>query len=497
MEKADLLDSIEADRERLETLTRELWEKREVALSEHESAALLAEILENEGFTVTRGIGGLPTAFVAGYGAGTPRIGILGEYDALSGLSQRVATQREPIEEDASERELSDREDASEREPGNHEDAAGHGCGHNLFGVGSLGGASAIKRAIDAGCEGTVVYYGCPAEETLVGKVYMARAGVFDDLDAALSWHPSHHSSPFMARTLAMNSIKYTFRGETAHAGTAPESGRSALDAVGLMNTGVEYMREHIPNDARVHYSITDGGDAPNVVPARATVWYYVRAPTRGTVERLTDWLDDIAEGAALMTQTATERDFVTGCYSFLPNDRLSQLIHENQRMIGTIPFTDEDRGFATELKAHLSPETIQGQLPDGPPELLTEMGDRALYSEPQPPFDRGELRPGSTDVGDVSWITPTAQFWAAAWPVGTPAHSWQAVAASGSFGSKTAVYAAKVLAATAWDLLTDESECEDGSILADAHEAFDEQTAYASYETSLPEGSEPPIPSQ
>lgn len=470
MEKIDLLETIEADRERLERLSRQLWEIREVALSEHESAALLSGVLENEGFTVTRGIGGLPTAFVAEYGAGTPRIGILGEYDALPGLSQRVTAQREQA---------------------TAKDAPGHGCGHNLFGVGSLGGASAVKRAIDAGNDGTVVYYGCPAEETLVGKVYMARAGVFDDLDAVLSWHPSHHNSPFMARTLAMNSIKYTFLGETAHAGTAPESGRSALDAVQLMNTGVEYMREHISTDARIHYTITDGGDAPNVVPARATVWYYVRAPTRGTVERLTDWLDDITEGAALMTQTATERDFVTGCYSYLPNDRLSRVVHENQRLIGTIPFTDDDRAFAEELKAQLSPETIRGQLPDAPPELLAETRDRALFSEPQSAFDRGDLRPGSTDVGDVSWITPTAQFWAAAWPVGTPAHSWQAVAASGSFGSKTAVYAAKVLAGTAWDLMTDES------LLGDAHEEFEEGTTDAAYETPLPAGTEPPIPSQ
>ncbi|WP_135829399.1 amidohydrolase [Halorussus halobius] len=467
MDKAELLDSVAADADRLESLSRTLWETPEVALEETESAELLISVLEDEGFDVERGVGGMPTAFVAEYGDGSSTVGILGEYDALPGLSQQVSAERDPVEEGG----------------------PGHGCGHNLFAVGSLGGALAVKRAIaDGSLDGTVRFYGCPAEETLVGKVYMARAGVFDDLDAAFTWHPSQSSYPFMARTLAMNSVKYEFEGESAHAANSPESGRSALDGVQLMNTGAEYMREHISDEARVHYSIEDGGQAPNVVPPEATVWYYVRAPTREEVERINDWLDDIAEAAATMSQTSVEREFVTGCYDYLPNDRLSAVVHRNMQEIGAVPFTDEDRAFAADLKETLPEETIRSQMSDVPEDRREEILDHALYAEPTESFDAGEVHAGSTEVGDVSWIAPLAQFWAAAWPVGTPSHTWQAVAANGDFGAKTAVYAAKVLAASAYDVL------EDPTVLDEAREEFEEATGGRAYETPLPEGTEPPV---
>lgn len=466
MTKERLLERIDEDSPELLSLARELWENPELGLHETESAELLSQRLESEGFEVERGIGDMPTAFVASYGSGSPRVGILGEYDALPNLSQAVTAQQEPVEEGA----------------------PGHGCGHNLFGVGSLGAAIAVKEEIENGeLDGTVRYYGCPAEETLVGKVYMARDGAFDDLDAALTWHPSHLSAPFKARSLAMNSLEYEFAGQSAHAADSPESGRSALDGVELMNMGAEFMREHVSDDARIHYSILDGGGAPNVVPSSASVWYFVRAPSRDGVERITDWLDEVAEGAALMTQTSVERRFLTGCYDYLSNDVLSDRLRENMRRLGPIDYSESDREFAAELQETLSDETITNrtsQLPDG---VREEVRERTLYSNPLESYDEGTVLSGSTDVGDVSWLTPTAQFWGAAWPVGTPSHSWQAVAANGDFGLKAAVYAAKVLASTAFDVL------EEPAVVREANDEL-RRTRSHEYESPLPEDAEPPF---
>ncbi|MFC7203082.1 amidohydrolase [Haloferax namakaokahaiae] len=466
MNHDETFETVESLNAELVSLTRELWENPELGLHETASAELLSSVLRDAGFEITEGIGGMPTAFSATYGNGEPHIGILGEYDALPGLSQEVSATRDPVERG---------------DPG-------HGCGHNLFGVAGVGAALAMKRAIDDGrATGTVTFFGCPAEEILVGKVFMARDGAFDDLDAALTWHPSHLSAPFMAQTLAMNSVEYNFTGESAHAADSPQSGRSALDAVELLNTGAEFMREHVSDDARIHYTIPDGGGAPNVVPAEATAWYYVRAPTRAEVDRITDWLDDVAEGAAMMTQTTVERQFHTGCYDYVANDTLSEKLLENMRLAGPIPYTDDDREFAAELQETLSQETIEArtaQLPEGPRE---EARQSVLYPDAQPSYDVGTVLNGSTDVGDVSWITPTAQFWAASWPVGTPSHTWQAVASNGSFGAKAAVYAAKVLAATTLDL------CNDDDLLAEARNEF-EETVPNEYETALPEGTEPPF---
>ncbi|EJN61369.1 amidohydrolase [Halogranum rubrum] len=466
MNHDSVFERVESLKPRITSLTEVLWENPELGLHETESAKLLSAELAEAGFDVTEGLGGMPTAFSATYGDGDPHIGILGEYDALPGLSQTVSSSREPVEAGA----------------------PGHGCGHNLFGAAGVGAALAVKEAIDdERLDGTVTFFGCPAEEILVGKVFMARAGAFDELDAALTWHPSHLSAPFMAQTLAMNSVEYNFTGESAHAADSPESGRSALDAVELLNTGAEFMREHLSDDARLHYTIPDGGGAPNVVPAEATAWYYVRAPTRAEVDRITDWLDDVAEGAALMTQTDVERQFHTGCYDYVANHVLSDRVLENMRRAGPIPYTEEDREFAAELQETLSPETVDArtaQLPEGP---RAEARSSVLYPEAQPSYDVDTVLKGSTDVGDVSWITPTAQFWAASWPVGTPSHTWQAVASNGSFGPKAAVYAAKVLAATTLDLLTDDE------LLAAAHEEF-ETFVPGEYETPLPAETEPPF---
>jgi aminobenzoyl-glutamate utilization protein B len=467
MEKEQLFTHIEQDRDRLRELAKRIWETPELGLHEHESAQMLIDALEADGFDVEAGVGDMPTAFTASYGEGGPTIGILGEFDALPGLSQTVTAEREPVDEGS----------------------PGHGCGHNLFGVGALGGAVAVKRAIEQGdLEGTISYYGCPAEETLVGKVFMARAGVFDDLDVALTWHPNTVSTPWLKSSLAMDSIQFTFDGVSAHAAAAPESGRSALDAVELMNTGTEYMREHISEEARVHYVITEGGDAPNVVPPTATVWYYVRAPTRGEVERISDWIKEIAEGAASMTQTAVERRFVTGCYDFLPNQTVTDAVWNNIQAVGPINYTEDDQEFAADLQETLAEDTIEAQLADIPEKYRTELEGHALHPEPIETYDEDQTLSGSTDVGDVSWITPTAQFTAASWPVGTPPHTWQAVAANGGFGLKSVIFAAKVFAGTAYDLLTDPT------MVDNARREFNTATDDRAYETPLATSVTPPF---
>jgi len=465
--KAAVFDRIDADDERLRAIGRTLWETPELGLHEEESAAALIDPLDAAGFTVETGIGGMPTAFVATYGEGDPTVGILGEYDALPELSQRVSAEREPVEAGA----------------------PGHGCGHNLFGTAGVGAAVALADAVDAGdVDGTVAFHGCPAEETLVGKTYMARAGAFDDLDAALTWHPGDRSRPWSGTTNALDSIRFTFEGEPAHAAVSPESGRSALDAAQLANAGVEYMREHVVDDARIHYVITDGGDAPNVVPPETTVWYYVRAPTRAQVDRYTDWLRDVVGGAAAMTGTDVSERYLTGCYDYRANGVLVDLLWGSMRAVGPIDYDDDDRAFAADLQSTLPAERVEESVAELPADHREAAAESALYAEPIAPAAEPAHTHGSTEVGDVSWITPTAQFRAATWAVGTPPHTWQAVAANGDFGLKGIAFAAKVLAGTAYDLLADPET------LAAAREEFESTIGADAYETPLPDAAEPPF---
>ncbi|MFW5965278.1 MAG: amidohydrolase [Halodesulfurarchaeum sp.] len=467
MAKSGVFEAIDQRDDDLRALSKDIWEHPEIGLEEEYAANRLREELESAGFTCERGIGGMPTAFTATYGEGEPVIGILGEYDALPDLSQTVSTSREAVE-------VGD---------------AGHGCGHNLFGVAGIGAAMALAEAIDRGeVEGTVRFYGTPAEETIVGKVFMARAGAFDDLDAALTWHPADVTGPQRTSSLAVDSIKYTFTGTPAHAAMAPGAGRSALDAVQLMNTGVEYLREHAPDKARIHYTITDGGGAPNVVPAEATVWYFIRSPTRPQVENLTNRVDNIAEGAALMTETEAKRKYVTGAWELLTNDTIADLMWENMQDLGPVPYDEDDREFAAELHETIETETLLTRLDDMPPAAREALEGESLYAEPLERTDAGEIMMGSTDVSDVSWIAPTAQFRASAWPVGARAHTWQATAASGGFGRRSVPYAAKVLAGTAYDLMSSPERLEA------ATEEFESATGRRSYETPLPSDAEPPF---
>lgn len=452
-------DAIEENRDRLMDLASTLWERPEVSLEEHASAELLADALSAAGFSVDTGIAGLETAFIGRYGEGDPVIGVLGEYDALPGLSQTMSTEPEPVE------------------PG----APGHGCGHNLLGVGSLGAALGVKRAIDRGeVSGTIVYYGTPAEEILVGKPVMIEAGVFDDVDVVLAWHPAWYNSAKKGSCVALDSITFSFTGTAAHAGSSPEAGRSALDALQLMNTGVEFMREHVPDAARIHYSIEEAGAAPNIVDPSATAWYYIRAPDRPTVERIAEWVDDIARGAAMMTQTEVTATYQGGTYDILSNHQVADLIDTNMDKLGEFDIPTESAQFAGELRETLGDISDEiGMLPD---EYREPASEQAMLLDPIPQFDEGMVETYSTDVGNVSYVVPVGRCRIATWPVGTPAHSWQAVAASGSIGRYGAVYAAKVLGETISDLMADQS-------LVDAAVAeFEDATSDTNYSHTVPD---------
>jgi aminobenzoyl-glutamate utilization protein B len=468
--KATIQDYLDQEDERLAYLAKEIWHHPEIGLQETFAAKLLADELVQAGFQVTRGVGQMSTAFVASWGVGKPVIGILGEYDALPGLSQQMATTIAPVEEGG----------------------PGHGCGHNLFGTASLGAALALKEAMLAhNIPGTIRFYGCPAEETLVGKTFMAKEGVFDDLDAALAWHPGDTNQVSYGSSLAMNSFKVNFYGVAAHGAAAPHLGRSALDGAQLMDVGVNYLREHIIQEARIHSVITSGGQAPNVVPAYAQIWYFVRAPTRAQVDEIYTRMLDIAKGAALMSGTTYDIDFVTGCYELLPNLVLADLIHEKMQEVGAMHFTPQETAFAAQLQKTFPAGSLDYAY------TLLEKTTRGGYTKtdltnplwPQVLHHATTVlvMPGSTEVGDVSQITPTGQMTTCCWPFGTPPHSWQITASSGSqIGFKGMHYAAKVLALTALDLMTRPD------LLRAAQAEFADRTEGRQYVSPLPDGTIP-----
>lgn len=476
MTKQALFDDIEAERDRLTDLSTRIWEAPELSLEEHDSAALLQDVLREEGFTVESGVAGIDTAFVARYGDEEPVVGTMGEFDALPGMSQAAKTEREPVEEG---------------EPG-------HGCGHNLFGVGSLAGAIAVKRAIERGdAAGSVVYLGTPAEEIGAGKVFMIRAGVFDDVpasdevgasgtesravDAVVSWHPDWLNAPNRGSCLAMDSFDVEFGGESSHAAAAPEAGRSALDGVQLLGTGIEYMREHVADPVRIHYVVTDGGQAANIVPEEAAMEVMVRAPDRESVERVSERVRDAAEGAALMSGTEVDVTQTGGMYGVLPNDALADSIRSTMAE-ADFPLTEEQESFAADLT-----ETLDDPDTDVlPPERHDEATEAAMFTDPVDAPDEGEVGSYSTDAGDVSWTVPLGRFRAATWPPGTPPHSWQAVAAGKDLGTAGMLFAGKVVAGSLYDLLTDEE------LLARATAEFEERKGDREYDSPLPDDADP-----
>jgi len=408
------LDSREA---KYGDVARRIWALAEVGYQEVESSALLQAELRDAGFTVKAGVAGIPTAFVASYGSGRPVIALLAEFDALPGMSQDSVAERRP---------LAGR-------------IAGHACGHHLFGTASVAAAVAVREWLESsGRSGTIRVYGTPAEEGGSGKVYMVREGLFDDVDVVLDWHPGDRNDAGPTTTLANVSAKFRFRGVSAHAAAAPDRGRSALDGVEAMNYMVNLMREHVPQETRIHYVITDGGRAPNVVPDRAEVYYYVRHPDARVVREVFERVVKAAEGAALGTGTSVEHEIIGGVYSRLPNETLARLVDANLRRVGGVRYTPEERSFAERIRATLDDNS--------PAPGAEEVVPYAVH-----------VTSASTDAGDVSWAAPAASFTTATWVPGTPAHSWQAVAAGGTaIGRKGMMVAAKTLALTALDLFLD-----------------------------------------
>jgi len=414
----DILEKLEQKSDEYGNIAQNIWEFAEMGYQEEKSSSLLQQTLKDAGFTIKTGVAGIPTAFVAEYGSGSPVIAFLGEYDALPGLSQKAVAEKESAGA-----------------------AAGHACGHHLFGTASTAAAISTKEWLEANkSKGTIRFYGTPAEEGGSGKVYMVREGLFNDVDIALHWHPGSQNTASAGAALANKSAKFRFHGISAHAAGSPEKGRSALDGVEAMNLMINMMREHIPQEARIHYVITAGGKAPNVVPDFAEVYYYARHNRRDVVIDIFDRMVKAAEGAALGTGTTMDYEMIGGTHELLPNLTLQKLMHDNLSEVGGIEYTNEEKAFADIIAVTL------GQ----------EKADLATAKDIQP-YKTEARAYGSTDVGDVSFTVPTVGFGTATWVPGTPAHSWQAVAAGGtSIGRKGMMVAAKTLTKTAIDLFKD-----------------------------------------
>ena len=473
-QKQAALAAIEEKKQLVAGVADQIWEYAELSLQEVQSAALYVRVLRQEGFAVEEGICGIPTAFSASFGTGRPVIGILAEYDALSGLSQQGGC---PVR-----RELT---------PG----GTGHGCGHHLLGAGALAAALGVKHYLQqTGHPGTVVLYGCPGEEGGAAKAFMAREKLWYGLDAALTWHPDDCNEVATGSSNACIQVQYTFHGVAAHAAGDPEKGRSALDAVSLMNLGVQFLREHMEPQARIHYAVTDtGGCSPNVVQARASVLYMVRSDRVKKALELQARVDKIAEGAALMTETSCRRKFIDGLAETIPNHALEALLYRNFSEVGVPVYTGEEQAFAAALAATYEAE---GYLPGvgrqdaGYAAAVKAMKPAGAMNDVLLPLYQGEaFSPGSTDVGDVSWQCPTAQLHVAAWPNGCPGHSWQNVSyGKTSIGHKAALCAGKVLCAAAVDLL------EQPELLQAARREYEERTADG-YTCPIPPDAVPTVP--
>ncbi|MBU8715145.1 amidohydrolase [Brevibacillus parabrevis] len=465
MDTKRIAEMIESKRDSFIKVSDRIWEFAETRFQEYQSAELLAQTLESEGFQVERGVGGIQTAFIGSFGSGTPVVAILGEFDALSGMSQKKGQAKEEPEV-----------------PG----ANGHGCGHNLLGTASLAAAVAVKQYMEENnLPGTVRYYGCPGEEGGSGKSFMARAGLFDDVDFALCWHPMGYNSIMAVESLANYQVYFKFKGKSAHAAASPHLGRSALDAVELMNVGVNYLREHIITDARVHYAITNsGGLSPNVVQPYAEVLYLVRAPKVDQVQEIYERVCKIAKGAAMMTETEVEIVFDKACSNLVQNRTLEEVMYKNYQELG-VPVHDEaELQLAKAMRATLSEQekaTAERQSPGTPdPDMVTWLN----------PYNGGTIPlNGSTDVGDVSWITPTAQCTTACFINGSTLHSWQWVALGAtSMAHKGMLHAGKVMAATAVDML------QNPELIAKAKAELKERLGSKEYVCPIPDGVMPSV---
>jgi aminobenzoyl-glutamate utilization protein B len=448
-----VLARISAHADRLGAISRQIWETPELGFHEQKSSALLRDELRTGGFTIQDAAAGMPTAFTATWGSGKPVIAILGEFDALPGLSQRDVPHQEAV----------------------NGGAPGHGCGHNLLGSASALAALAVKEELQArGLKGTIRYYGTPAEEGGGGKIYMLHAGLFRDVDVVLAWHPGDSNRVNLRSCLATNGAKFRFYGVASHAAAAPEKGRSALDGALLMLHAIEMLREHVPQETRMHYIITNGGSASNVVPAFSEVSLGARHPDAGTLDSIWERILKCAQAGALATETRVEIEQTTNYANILPNDALTALVARNMHKAGGFEYTAEERTFAGEIQKSLgSPKGLEG-----PEQILTDSSEGAgAYS---------------TDVGDVSWNLPTVQFNAATYAPGTPAHSWQAAATAGtSIGRKGMLVAARTLALSAMELI------ENPTAIDAAKTSFEKRRGGRQWTTRIAAGSKAPVESQ
>lgn len=460
-----IAEIIESKRETFIQVSDRIWEFAETRFEEYQSSGLLAKTLESEGFAVERGVGGIQTAFIGSFGSGHPVVAILGEFDALSGMSQKKGQAKEEAEV-----------------PGGN----GHGCGHNLLGTASLAAAVAVKKYMEENnLSGTVRYYGCPGEEGGSGKAFMARAGLFDDVDFALCWHPMGYNSIMAVESLANYQVYFKFKGKSSHAAASPHLGRSALDAVELMNIGVNYLREHIISDARVHYAITNsGGLSPNVVQAYAEVLYLMRAPKVDQVQEIYERVCKIAEGAALMTETEVEIVFDKACSNLVQNRVLEEVMYRNFQELGVPVHDEQELQLAKEVRATLTEQeknTSEKLSPDAPDmDMVTWLN----------PYTGGPIPlSGSTDVGDVSWITPTAQCTTACFVNGSTLHSWQWVTLGAtSIAHKGMLHAGKVMGATAVDMLNNPE------LIGQAKDELKKRLGGKTYVSPIPEGVYPSV---
>ena len=474
MDKNEIGKLVDARAARYNAAADEIWGYAEMGFCEYKSAETQIRLLEEEGFRVQKNVADIETAFCGQWGEGKPVIAFLGEFDALAGLNQKAGLDHKEADK-----------------PG----CPGHGCGHNLLGVASIAAAAALKKYMDENhLRGTVRYYGCPAEEGGSGKAFMARDGVFKDVDAAITWHPSSVNRVVNTSALANNQIYYRFRGVSSHAAAAPHLGRSALDAVELMNVGVQFLREHVIQEARMHYAITDtGGVSPNVVQPYAEVLYLLRAPKASQVAEIVARVDRIAQGAALMTDTTLERDFVKACADPVNNETLERCLKANLDFFGAPVWDDADRAFAQKI-FETTPESgryetltkdLAGTGLEGK-KFFERAKKEPLAMEIMPYVPSGVHMGGSTDVGDVSWQAPTAQIEMGTWPTGTPGHSWQIVSVGKSpMAHKAMLQAAKVMAGAGLDLMTDPE------LLKKAQDEFKERTAGEKY-IPIPDGVKP-----
>ena len=450
-DKEAVIASIEAQKEQMIDMSDEIWALAETALEETKSAQILADYARANGMEVDMGVAGMPTAFVASYGSGRPIIGILGEFDALPGLSQKTVPEKAALEEGA----------------------AGHGCGHNMFGVGSLAAAVAVKALIaDGKLQGTVRFYGTPAEEKYFGKLYFARDGLFDDLDVCLDWHPSAETKAEMQSSKALVDYIVEFKGQAAHASLDPWNGRSAVDGLEFFTTGLNYLREHVRPQVRIHYHIMHGGDVVNVVPDYAKIWTRVRDSKTETMLEVYERTKEIAKGAALMANVDYEITLVSGLHEVIVNRTGGMALHKNLEMLGPITYTEEEIEFAYGIQEATDKEKtgIDGTLQPIEETLEHPMG-------------------ASSDVGDVSWLVPEIRLGVTTAPIGTPWHSWAVVACGGmSIGHKGMVHAAKALSMTMVDLFSDPQ------LVKDIRAEFEQRMEGKTYEAILPDGP-PPVP--